>query len=516
MDKPSRNRNIIELFILAALCWLLIASNRWLSVIDDEATIINDSAAPAGKILGAFLHGPGLHEHPPLFELIYHFWLRVSGGSFEWLRAPSIAFYLIGLWLLAQFAAYLGDEDGARMALWFAVLWPYGFHYGRLAAWYSLCFLCTCWVTLAYYRLLERSTFARRIVFLIAAAALVWSNYIGWAILACLAFDYLWRERQNVRRALGPVVGVALVLAIAYIPLWRAFFNELGNAEVFTRSLAGRVLNIGYSLYVALVSESVAPWYKQMGIPAVICVLVCIIITLRYAPANARRLILYALILIGAMSLAGIVNPRRLLPFGAWIIAPLAVALAKSPKGFARRFLIAGLAGILCVAWIGIFERTYYAAPRFLEPWPGVAESAANRVRFGWNVVSNSHVFFFYLTYALHPPKQDPTWRYAGTLTESTSDPHVFDAGDWLEAGEPVTPEVFFVRGAPGPLESGPGWDAEQWLRKNCQIESEQLQTPDPFAAMKGRFVPDSGLAWHIRSIEFACSPPTQPIPSPR
>lgn len=514
MDKPSRSRAVIEFFILAALCWLLIASNHWLSFIDDETTIINDSVAPASQILGTFWHGAGMHEHPPLFELIYHFWLRVSGGAFDWLRVPSILFYLIGLWLLAQFAEYLGEEDGARMTLWLAVLWPYGFHYGRLAAWYSLCFLCTCWVTLAYYQLLKEATFVRRASFLAAAVALVWSNYLGWAILACLAFDYLWRERANVQRALGPIVGVGGALAAAYIPLWRAFFHELRHGDVFTHSIAGRILSGGYALYVALVSEAVAPWYKQMGVPAAICVVACVYVALRYAPANARRLFIYALVVMGLMALAGILNTRRLLPLGAWLVAPLAVTLARAPKGFGRSLLLAALAGILCVGWIGIFERQYYAAPRFLEPWSGVAETSANRVRFGWNVVSNSDVFFFYLTYALHSPQQQGKWRYEGTLTRSVSAPHVFEVGDWIEAGHPVTPEDYFVRGAPGPLESGPAWDAEQWLRKHCQVEAEQLQTPDPFAQMKGRYTPEAGMPWRIRAFEFACPAVTVDTPS--
>jgi Dolichyl-phosphate-mannose-protein mannosyltransferase len=509
MDKPSRNRAIIEFFILAAFCWLLIASNHWLSFIDDEATIINDSVAPAQQILGTFWHGAGMHEHPPLFELIYHFWLRASGGAFDWLRVPSIVFYLIGLWLMAQFAEHLTDEEGARITLWVAVVWPYGFHYGRLAAWYSLCFLCVGWVTLAYLRLLQQASLGRRILFLAGAAALVWTNYLGWAILACVAFDYLWRNRENLARAAGPVIGTAFVLAAVYIPLWRAFFHELADAEVFTHSLAGRVLNGGYSLYVALVSESVAPWYKQIGIPAAVCVFVCVAIVVRYAPADARRLLVYSLVLIGAMSLAGIANARRLLPLGAWLIAPIAVTLPRAPKGFPRRLLFASLAGILCVGWIGIFERTYYAAPRFIEPWSSVAETAANRVHFGWNVISNSDVFFFYLTYALRAPEQDGKWRYEGTLTDRVTHPQIFEAGDWIEAGHPVAPEDYFVRGAPGPLESGPAWDAERWLHKNCQIEGEQLEIPDSFAALKGRFVPEAGgMPWRIRALEFACQAP--------
>ncbi len=511
MQKPSRNRGILEVFILAALAWLLVSSNHWLSFIDDETTIINDSLIPIRQMLATFWSGAGLHEHPPLFELIYHFWLRATGGAFDWLRVPSILFYLVGLWLVARIGNYLGGEEAGRIVLWLGALWPYGFHYGRLAAWYSLGFMCVAAATLAYLRLLERSSIPRWLAFIASAGALIWTNYFGWAILACIAFDYCWRERANLLRVVAPISTTGAVLAIIYIPLWRAFCNELRAGEVFTHSFAGRILNGGYSLYVLLVSESVAPWFKQFGIPAAICVLVCISLAVWFAPPDSRRLILFSLVLIAAMALAGIANAKRLLPLAVWIMIPIGVALAKMPREIPRRVLAISLAALFILGWYGIYApiaggRNYYAAPRFTEPWAGVAETGANRVRFGWNVVSNSEPFFFYLTYALHAPAQQGRWRYQGTLTYGVTDPHVFDSGDWVEANYPLTSAVYFVRGAPGPLEASPAWDAEQFLRKHCATESEQLFVPDSAAALKARYVPEAGgLAWRIREFEFSC-----------
>jgi Dolichyl-phosphate-mannose-protein mannosyltransferase len=506
MKKTVRDRGILEIFILAALAWLLVSSNHWLSFIDDETTIINDSLMPVHQMIATFWSGAGLHEHPPLFEFIYHFWLRASGGAFEWLRVPSILFYLVGLWLLARIGMKLGGEEAGRIVLWLGALWPYGFHYGRLAAWYSLSFMCLAGLTLAYLRLRERASAPRWLAFIAISAALVWTNYFGWAFLACVAFDYCWRERENISSAAMRVATAAAVLAAIYIPLWRAFFHELGAGEIFTHSFAGRILNGGYSMYVLMVSESVAPWFKEWGIPAAICVLCCIAITAWFAPAESRRFLLFALLLLGIMAFAGIANAKRLLPLAVWILAPIGVALAKMSRGIPRKILAASLAGILFAGWAGIYLRTHYAAPRFLEPWGDISETAANRVRFNWNVVSNSEVFFFYLTYALHSPQVDGHWNYHGTLTFGVTDPHVFDAGDWIEAGYPVTPEVYFVRGAPGPLEAPPGWDAEQWLHSHCATEYEDLRIADPAASLKARYIPEAGgMPWRIRAFEFAC-----------
>jgi hypothetical protein len=531
MDKPSRSRRSFEIFILAALGWLLISSNHWLSFIDDETTMINAAAQPVHPMLAAFWHGAGLHEHPPLFELLFHVWLRVTGGAFAWLRLPSIFFYLLGLWLLARvgerLAAPTGTaasaeeslvrasaaDHGARVTVWLGALWPYGFHYGRLAAWYALCFALLAALTLAYLDCLVEPTVARWLAFTAAAALLLWTNYLGWALLLLLALDYAVRQRQArapngwVGRAVRVILGTAAILGVLYIPLWRALVHELRTRETFGHSLGARVLYGGYSLYILLVSESVAPWFKPLGIAAAVCVLACFGMALRYAPRKAKPLLLYALVILAAMALAGLVTARRLLPLGVWIIPSLALTLVELPRGRARRILAAVVAAVFLIGWIGIFRRSYYAAPRFIEPWQQIADTAATRARFGWTVVSNSQPFFFYLTYALRvPPESGSGWRYRGTVTESVSAPHVFEVGDWIEAGYPVTPELYFVRGAPGPLEAPPAWDAEQWLRKHCQTESEEMETPDAGAALKSRFVPEAGgLAWRIRAFEFAC-----------
>src|ERR1700720_1112700 len=42
------------------------------------------------------------NAHPPLYELLLHVWLRISGGAFDWLRAPAIVCFVLGLWFLSR------------------------------------------------------------------------------------------------------------------------------------------------------------------------------------------------------------------------------------------------------------------------------------------------------------------------------------------------------------------------------------------------------------------------------
>ena len=215
MAQTSRS-HAFDVFLLTALALVLLVTNSRITFIDDEVTIISAAVAPLHQTLEAFRSGAGLHEHPPLYDILLHFWLYLTGGSFVALRIPSIAFYLLGLWLLSRAAEELGSRPSARALLWLGALWPFGFHFGRLAAWYSFCFLIVAALTLAYLRLLRSPSPARWMLAMLCAAALVYTNYFGWAILACLAFDYVWSRREGRARATWLMIACGFLLALAY------------------------------------------------------------------------------------------------------------------------------------------------------------------------------------------------------------------------------------------------------------------------------------------------------------
>ena len=100
----------LSLFLLPALAVSLIATNRWFTVIDDEAFIIDRAAKPARQTIQLFLSGVGEHQHPPLYDLILHGWLRLTNGNMHLLRLPAIVFFVLGVWVLAMAAKLLGLE----------------------------------------------------------------------------------------------------------------------------------------------------------------------------------------------------------------------------------------------------------------------------------------------------------------------------------------------------------------------------------------------------------------------
>src|ERR1700682_4998636 len=105
----------------------LIGSNAQFTIIDDEPSIWGAAAQPVRATLALFWSGKGQHEHPPLYDIFFHFWLRLTGGALESLRVPSILFFLAGLFLLARAAGRLGGPSSAQAVVWLRALWALRF-----------------------------------------------------------------------------------------------------------------------------------------------------------------------------------------------------------------------------------------------------------------------------------------------------------------------------------------------------------------------------------------------------
>jgi len=509
-----------DTFLLLVLAAALLYTNPRFTFIDDETHILKLAAQPAGVFfssLGALLRA---HEHPPLYDLFLHGWLRLTGGAMAWLRLPSIVFFVAGLFCLSRAAQLLAGPQSARALLWLGLLWPYGFHFGRLAAWYSFVFLLISALTWAYLRHAaalhggQSRTVCRaawtRVCLL--GLALVYANYLGWALLFLLAVDDWLRHRAQpgtVKRLLV----TAVIFIAAYAPLWPAFWHELSVGATLRQSWTYRLANTAYNVYVLFVSESVGPWFWWLGLPAALATAACLLLVFFGLRGPSRRFLLFAGILVAAMALAGILYPRRLFMVAPWVLLPVAASIGAVQNKYWRSGLALSLGVVAAVGWYGVSSQRYYAAPRFLEPWKTVAQDAAEAVRGGAIVLANNPSFFFYLTYALQVPESSRPWRFSGLLTESVQHPQVWEVGAWEAAGRPLRPRVLWVRGMPGPEEGTPMAAAGDWLDARCPGRSVSYLARDPSYLWKQRFAPEMNqLLWRVETRQYACAPDS-PLP---
>jgi len=486
----------------------LIGTNQNFTMIDDETRIIAAAAQPVRTTLALFWSGAGQHEHPPLYDLLLHFWLQWTGGAFEYLRVFPVLFYLVGLFLLGRAARRLGGADSASAVIWIGVLWPFGFLYGRIAAWYSFSFFLVAGLMLAYLRYLEAPTRASWALLFVLGSLLLWTNYFGWAMLGCLAIDQLLRYRAAEPRAKpAALLSMPVLLFLAFLPLLRVFRTVLGDNLDLHQSPLGIVANAAFNVYSLFVSESVAPWFWFLSIPAGLAALACIGLVAAAVPAPARRFFFYGGLCIAVMAVTGILLTKRLLLIAPWVLLPIGVAVGTSKSLFTRIGLLLALLVIGGIGWYGVYSRRYYSAPRFIEPWERTAQDAAAKVRGGATVVANNPSFFFYLTYILRVPENGASWKFAGMLPDQVQQAQVKSPEQWLGAGHPFAPSMIWVRGMGGQITEGPMDQAAQELDHGCGARTSRLFMRDEGYKWKQSIFPERDeLPWRIEVREYDCS----------
>jgi hypothetical protein len=486
----------------------LVTTNRSVTFIEDEATILDLATRPVRQTLAQFSSGQTTpYSHPPLFDLLLHFWLRWTGGSFDYLRIPSILLFMAGLFLLGRVGRHLTGRSGGSAVTWVGALWPYGFHFGRLAVWYSCSFFLVSGLTLAYLKYAEERTTARWTAMFLFSLGLIWTSYFGWAILACLAIDLILRFR-NAKFAwgIGMLAGTAALLVVAFLPALPAFRYSLGSDMKVPHHVLSIAANAAFTVYSVFVSESVAPWHWALSIPAAIGMLLCVALVVWFSPSSARRFVFYAASLMAVMAFVGILNTKRVMILTPWILLPVGVAIEAAKPRWATFSLAAALFAIGGIGWYGIYARRYYSAPRFIEPWQDVAADAAGQIRNGATVIADHPSFRLYLTYDLQAPRQAGPWRFEGLVPDPVPYPNVFLPEGWVAAGYPINRKMILIRGGNDPGGNMPIDEAARRLDQACSSISSRLRMRDDGYKWKQRFFPELGEPlWRIEIREYEC-----------
>jgi hypothetical protein len=506
--RPRKPNEITQQVVPLLLLGIgLVVTNNSVTYIDDESKILGAASNPLRTTLSLFFSGAGQHEHPPLYDVILHFWLRWTGGNFDYLRIPSIFFFLAGLFLLGRASRRFIGSAGGSAVIWVGVLWPFGFHFARVATWYSLSFLFVAGLTLSYFKYLEEQTFGRWAVFFSFGACLVWTNYFGWAILGCLAIDQIFRLRSKEPAATPKVIlGTVALLCVSFLPLFLAFRAELSKGMNLHQGAITILANAAFNVFSLFVSESIAPWVWWLSVPAGLAILLCVALVVWRLPHPALRFLFYSAFLILVMGLIGILKTKNLLMLSPWVLLPVGVAIETAKP----RWATFGLAGVLLVigaaGWYGIYSRRYYSAPRFIEPWQEVAEDSAAKIRGGATVIADHPSFLFYLTYILRVPSQNGPWKFEGLLPETVKHPQVFSSIGWIAAGHPTSGKMILIRGGRDPGENEPIDEAVRQLDQSCGSISSRLRMRDQGYEWKQRFFPQLGEPqWRIEIREYEC-----------
>lgn len=251
---------IILLMAVALRFYHLGAQSLW----NDEGTTV----ALVQRDIPTILRNAAADIHPPLYYLVLHAWVKLTGISEFAVRAFSalagvglvLAVYLLGRSLLRR--------DIALVAALYAGLAPFQVYYSQETRMYMWATLLGALSWLAFVQLtkpvsltpLRRWSWGWACAYLAISSAATYSHYLLFAVILSqnAAFFYLWLSQGKQRQMiwLGRWIVLQLVLVLAYVPWLILSWNTLtgwpavGAALTFGQfiSRTGQILAFGVTI----------------------------------------------------------------------------------------------------------------------------------------------------------------------------------------------------------------------------------------------------------------------------
>jgi len=274
-----------------------------------------DESITAGHIARPeYIHWDAFH--PPSYYWLLMHWSNVFGCGDAALRSFSVLWALLAVVLVWLLASRLLESPADLLALWLFVLSPLGLLYLRTARYFAT---TTALFVLVAYLLLLAATAGRwrhYILLGLAAAALLWTNYVAALLLLPGYVLLLGAARRDQPGYLPRWLVSAALPVVAFCPLAVRLLHSLSAVSGIpeTAHLQGTLYGIGIKLglpvYGAIVGENTDPWRFYVTVPVFL----------------AGAILLVA----GFIGARGERSPARWLKLWTWPAAIMAVALVFS------------------------------------------------------------------------------------------------------------------------------------------------------------------------------------------
>lgn len=329
-----------------------------------EAAVVMQARRPARELFEIILHhGEKYFPFDFRYAILLRVWHRIGGDGELWLRLPSLAFGLLGIYVAWRAARLLLDRNPALLAALIIAASPYHVMFSSNAGGDALVFLlcaaamCTfIRIYLGQARAVDFSLFS-----LCLAAAVILRFEIAVMLLPCLILFFGFRGKSpgDVGRWLA-----ALVLPAVALALWYALGRDVLTAVLFkpqTTSLFelfdARLLGKDALFHIAFLQSYLktfmilSGFYGENYVKSNIILLPALVLT---------PIVYHLVVILGFREYEGGLRQRALCFFMLGLVG-LAGAVSGAMGRFAHITLIPAYIIFACLVSGGVFR---FASPR--------------------------------------------------------------------------------------------------------------------------------------------------------
>jgi len=241
--------------------------------------------------------------HPPLYYYLLNLWCRLFGTTEAGMRSLSAVFGCLTVLVVYLWARRLAGGWAAVGAGSLAAISPFAVYYSQEARAYALVALLTalsCWTLTEYMRASSEGGRPRRwlLAYVLAAAALLWSHYLGLAVVGLhnsVLLFWLWRRQDGREALLRQWLLAQAAVLLLFLPWLPRLFGSAGDwPAISTREPIGFYLQEMVRLYgEGPGAMDVSTWSVLALVPALLGAALWLL--------QGRRRTLWALVALAAV-----------------------------------------------------------------------------------------------------------------------------------------------------------------------------------------------------------------------
>lgn len=243
-------RGNLSLWALLFLAFVLRIIGTWRSLNLDEIASLEYSGQPFASIFGYIVAND---THPPLYYLLLHFW-RYLGSSEVWIRLPNVLLGVGVCYLSYLLALQFVSRSWALLALLLAATAPSLIFVSQLARNYTLMSLSVGLSTYCMIRLIKNPRPVHWIGYVLAAAAGIYSFYMGAYILLAQNAAFVMSLPRGWRPIRNWILAQAAVIML-FAPWIPSFLAQAGAVKVDPTSQHGLSIRTLAYLWPAVIGS---------------------------------------------------------------------------------------------------------------------------------------------------------------------------------------------------------------------------------------------------------------------
>jgi hypothetical protein len=357
-----------------------------------------------------FTHQP----HPPLYNILLHYWISVFGESEVFIRLLSIVFGVLSIVVIFHLGKLIVNRDFGIVLALISAFSPFLIFFSSMARWYSLSLLLSV-LSYYYYLLLVRDdrNIKNWILYTLSSILLFYTHFLTYSIVVVQNTFLFFYHRKNIDLLKRWIVCQLVVLLFSTFPLIQLLSQFMtlvsGHSELVDlgNSFLAYPVMLIYALISFSIGETILPWNFWVTIPTFFLFMALILIGTRTLFYRERVVALLWFLYIGFSFVLGMIAidmadlPIFMISSHLIFITPLyyfVIAMgiynAKSIKN--RGVLLIGLLLIFAYSTKNLISNQEFHNPNYVIPWKQIVQDISSMVQERDLIISIDEVAFDY------------------------------------------------------------------------------------------------------------------------